>query len=163
MAADYRERAKQKAQARAKRFARRNPGVAELRKLIGEVGGLPADIRRELRPMLKVAGQKALTDARANASWSKRIPRATRLSVSFSKRRAGIALQTNKNRAPHARPHEHQGRGGYFRHPVMGNRRNWVRQKARPFLWPAAAPLMRGIDEQIGQAADEAARKLGFK
>lgn len=163
MAVDYKAKAKAQALARSKQFARRNPGIAELRKFIGEAGKLPADVRRELRPRLKKTGEQALADARTNARWSKRIPRATRLSVSFSKRRAGVTLQTNKTRAPHARPLERLGRPGFFRRPVYGNRRVWVRQKARPYMWPAAQPLMRGIDAQIGAAVDEAARKHGFK
>lgn len=163
MAIDYKARAKAQAIARDKQFARQNPGLTELRRLIKEFDKFPADLRKELRPKLKRAGATALADARTNAAWSKRIPKATRLSISFSKRRAGLKIQTNKNPAPHARPMEHRGRPGWFRHPLFGRPKKWVRQRARPFLWPAAKPLMAGVDADIGAAADEAARKHGFK
>ncbi|MEV0149106.1 MULTISPECIES: HK97 gp10 family phage protein [unclassified Nonomuraea] len=135
----------------------------DLRKLIRDVGKLPDAIRRELRPALRLAGQKALIKARADASWSTRIPGAIRLSVSFSRRRPGVALVVNKARAPHARAYENLGTPGAFRHPVFGNRRRWVRQQARPFLFPAARASMAQIDTDIGVAVEAAARKHGFR
>jgi hypothetical protein len=147
----------------------------ELRRLVRDLGKLPDDMRRELRPALLVTGQEALARARANASWSKRIPGATRLAVSFAKRRPGVALVVNLRQAPHARALENLGQQGTFRHPVPDTRRRgvraavrgdarlWVSQRARPFLFPAARAEWERIDADIGAAVDAAARRHGFK
>ncbi|MDH2429318.1 HK97 gp10 family phage protein [Sphaerisporangium sp. TRM90804] len=144
-------------------MAQPRTGTDDLRSLIRSLGKLPDDMRKELRPVLRKAGQEALTQARANASWSTRIPKATKLSVSFAKRRPGIALTVNAARAPHARALENLGAPGFFRHPLFGNRRRWVRQKTRPFLWPAARAQLSQVDSDIAAAVDVAARKHGFK
>ncbi|GIH91939.1 HK97 gp10 family phage protein [Planobispora siamensis] len=138
-------------------------GTDDLRKLIRDLGKLPADMRRELRPEMRKAGQRALVKARANAAWSSRIPAATKLSVSFAKKRPGAVIRVDKGRAPHARPLENLGRRGSFRHPVFGDRDRWVAQRARPFLFSAAAEAWRAIDADITAAVDRAARRHGFK
>lgn len=138
-------------------------GTDELRALIRDLGKLPPEIRKELRKPLRAAGMKALTAARADASWSTRIPAATRLSVSFAKKRPGVALVVNKTRAPHARAYEHLGSAGTFRHPLFGDRKTWVTQRAKPFLFPAAKAVFEQMDADIAQAVDAVARKHGFK
>ncbi|WP_068925030.1 HK97 gp10 family phage protein [Planobispora rosea] len=137
-------------------------GTDELRALIRDLGKLPDEMRRELRREMRKAGQAALTQARANAAFSSRIPAATKLSISFAKRRPGVALVVNKNVAPHARVLEHLGRRGSFLHPVFGSKKR-VRQPARPFFFRAAQEAWRAIDADIAQAVDRAARKHGFK
>jgi hypothetical protein len=155
-------------------MAKRN-STDELRRLIRDLGKLPADVRGELRPVMRKAGQQALVKARANASWSTRIPAAIRLSVSFASRRPGVSLVVDRRRAPHGRPFENLGQPGSFRHPVpntrrrglraaaSGDRRRWVSQRARPFLFPAAEDAMQQIDADIGAAVESAARRHGFK
>lgn len=135
----------------------------ELRKFIRDMGKIPPDIRQELRPRLRKIGEKALLQAKANASWSTRIPAATRLQVSLSKSSAGIALVVNSKRAPHARYYENDGKPGTFRHPLFGNRKHWFTQAARPFLLPAARPWDRQIDQEIGEVVDSVARDQGFQ
>lgn len=143
-------------------MGRRNPGAAQLRQFIVQFDKFPKELRQELRPALKDSAAPALAQAKKNAaSWSKRIPRATRVAVSFAKKRPGVRLVVNRKKAPHARPYEHGGRGGTFRHPVFGNRDVWVSQRARPFLWPAAKPWMATVDKNVGAAVERAARRLG--
>jgi len=142
---------------------RKRTGTDELRALILDLGKLPDGIRKELRPALRRAGQRALVKARENAAWSTRIPAATRLRVSFAKRRPGVALVVNLRRAPHARPLENLGKQGTFRHPVFGNRNRWVSQPARPFLFPAARDTWQRVDADVRAAVDAAARKHGFR
>ncbi|MEU4576609.1 HK97 gp10 family phage protein [Nonomuraea sp. NPDC023979] len=156
-------------------MARTSTNTDELRRLIRDLSGLPADVRRELRPALRKAGQHALVQARANASWSRQIPPAIRLSVSFAARRPGVTLIGDRRKAPPIRAFENLGRQGFFRHPVpntrrrglraaaSGERRRWVSQRARPFLFPAAEQAMQQIDADIGAAVEAAARKHGFK
>lgn len=138
-------------------------GSEELKVFIRELGRLPPDIRQELRPKLRAIGQAALADVRGRASWSTRIPRATRLVVSLAKAKPGLSIVVNKDKAPHARPYENRGSAGTFRHPLFGNRQRWFPQQARPFLWPGARPHFERVDEQISKAVDEVARKHGFK
>lgn len=158
MTTDYKARSA----ARAKQFARSNPGTAELRKFIQSFDKFPAELRKSMRPMLKEAGNKALTQARQNALWSRRIPGATTVRVSFSKRSAGVTLVTRAVAAPNARVYENRGRPGFFRHMVFGNPAVWVNEPARPFQTPAAQVWQKDIDKDIGRVVDTAAQSIGF-
>lgn len=137
-------------------------GKDEIRELIQEFGKLPADLRAELRPAMRKAAEKPLAAAKQNAAWSSRIPNATKVAVSFSKRYAGVAIKTSRTKAPHARANEHGGQPGTFRHRVFG-RNVWVQEKARPFLWPAAKPFLESTDELVGSVVDSIARQYKFK
>lgn len=132
-------------------------------RLIDDMGKIPKDLKVRLRPALRDAGQVVRDQARFNASWSKRIPAATRVSVGFSKRNPGVAVQVNKNRAPHARPFEHGGREGNFRHKVFGHEDRWVSQPARPFLAKAAEDKAPEAEKKITEAFDKVTRDAGFK
>ncbi len=123
---------------------------------------MPQDLAKEVRPRLKRTGEGALRDVKSNASWSTRIPGATRISVRFSKKWSGVGIVTNKNKAPHARPIENAGNTGTFRHPVFGTDR-WVTQEARPFQAPAAEKWHASADEEIGKVVDEVIRPYGFR
>lgn len=95
-------------------------------------------MRKELRRGLRVVGKSTEADAKANASWSTRIPGAITLRISTSSRVGGLFLRVNSQKAPHARPFEGlSSRTQYFRHPVFGNPDVWVAQKERRFLLPA--------------------------
>lgn len=138
-------------------------GTAELRWFIKQLGKMPKDIRQDLRSKLKGIGQAALFSVRFHAMWSRRIPRATRLSIGLSKRNPGLAIVVDKNRAPHARPYENQGDEGTFRHPLFGDRHNWYSQLARPFLEKGARPHFAKADAELVDVVDAAARKAGFR
>lgn len=134
----------------------------EIRRLIDDMGKIPKDLKVKLRPELRAAGQIVRDRARFNAAWSKKIPPATRVSVGFTKRNPGVSVQVGKNRAPNARPFEHGGREGSFRHPVFGHRDRWVSQKARPFLYKAAAEEAPEAERRIAAAVDKVTRDAGF-
>lgn len=113
---------------------------AELKKLIADFGKLPADLRKEIRGSAKQIGDPVLQAVRRRASWSTRIPAATRISARFGKATAGVTIRTSARRAPHARPYEHGGEPGVFRVPVYrrkGRHTPWVDRAARPFFTPA--------------------------
>lgn len=160
---DYKAKAKAAAIKRDKKFAANNPGLAELRRFVRSFEKFPADLRKDMRKELLTSVQKPLQQAKANAGWSTRIPKATKIQTSFSKKKAGVAIVVNRHKAPHARPLEHGGRPGFVRHPVMGNREKWVRQPARPFLWPAAAPWQREMDKNLLHVVDTVATRHGFR
>lgn len=155
--------AKQAAIARSKQFAKRNPGLAELRKFINEFEKFPADIRKEIRPMIRRVGSQALLATRSESAWSTKIPRATRLNISFSKKTAGAAITTNRFKAPNARPMENRGREGFFRHPVNADKTVWVRQRSRPYISKATQPFAAKFDAEILSVVDQVARAHGFR
>jgi hypothetical protein len=133
----------------------------EIRRLVDDLGKIPKELKVELRPGLRKAGEIVRDQARFNASWSKRIPAATRVSVGFTKRNPGVAVQVNRKRAPHARPFEHGGNPGFFRHKTFGHEDRWVPQKARPFLAEAAEEKAPEAERQIAQVVDRVTRNTG--
>lgn len=160
----YKAKAKDAAIKRSKQFAKNNKGTADLRRFISEFEKFPPDLRKEMRPMLKKTGERAAMRARSNFSWSTRIPRAIRVSLSFTKRSAGIRLTGNKKVAPHMRAYEKLGRQGYFRHPTGTPPEPWVNQKSRPGFFRAAdLELAKDLDRKIGEIVDTTARKHGFR
>jgi hypothetical protein len=134
----------------------------EIERLIRDMGRIPKDLKKQLRPRLRIAGRVVADDAKLRASWSTRIPRAIRVSTSFTGRRPGVSVIVNKNKAPHARPYEHGGEPGKFRHPRWGDRRHWFDQTARPFLAPALAAKQDEAGRLIADAVDETTRDAGF-
>lgn len=124
--------------------------------LIRDLDRIPRELRQRIRPVIHRSGSDILASARARASWSTRIPRATRLSVRFS-RNPGVDIITDVRRAPHAPHYENEGRPGFFEHPLFGNRSHWYRQRARPYLGPA---MDAGAPHAVAQIADAVDRAL---
>lgn len=137
-------------------------GREELKRLIKDLGALPPDLKRELRTALRKAAQPVLGQMRANSRWSHRIPAATRVSVGLSASRTGVTLRTNAKRAPHARPYEHGGSRGNFRHPLFGNKKKWVAERARPFFFNAADQRANDVRDSLGDTVIEIAKQHGF-
>lgn len=131
----------------------------DVERFVKHFGKVPQDVKREIRPALRAAGRIVADDAKRRAAWSTRIPKATRVSVALAQRRPGVSVVVNRKKAPHARPYEHGGRPGRFRHPVYGNRRVWVPQQARPFLEPALEARGDAAAAQIEQAVDRVLRR----
>lgn len=161
---DYKARAKATAIKRSKQFAKNHKGTAELRKFIREFEKFPIEIRREMRPMLRDAGAEALTRARTNFRWSSRIPRAIKVSVTFSPKTAAVRMTGNRKLAPHLRAYENLGKEGYFRAPTGTPPEPWARHRARPGFFRAAdVALAKDMDRKIGNIVDQVARKHGFR
>lgn len=137
-------------------------GYSELTKFIDQVGVMPGEIRKELRPQLRIAGQPIEAKARRNASWSHRIPGATTVKVSTGKKDPGIFLRVSAAKAPHARPYEGITGRATFRHPVYGND-VWVEQSTRPFLRSAAVEGLDDVVSAADRAVIAAARRAGFR
>jgi hypothetical protein len=135
----------------------------EIERLVKDMGGIPKDLRKKLRPGLRKAGRIVAEDAKLRSSWSTRIPRAIRVTTTFSGKNPGVRVQVNKKNAPHARPFEHGGGPGTFRHPVFGNRKIWVSQRARPFLAPALAAKNEEAGKKIAEVVDQVTRDAGFR
>lgn len=135
----------------------------EIERLIHDMGRIPDDLRKKLRPKLREAGRLVADDAKLRSAWSTRIPRAISVRTSFTKTRPGVSVVVDRKKAPHARPFEHGGSEGTFRHPVFGNRRIWVSQVARPFLAPAFEARNEEAGRRITDAVDDATRDAGFR
>lgn len=110
---------------------------ASIRMMSRELGMVPIELRKELRPRIRAAGDRLRKRIQSNASWSSRIPGAVRMTTSFASKTGGIRIFVNQAAAPEARPLENRGQAGTFRHPVYGHRSTWVSQAARPFFLPA--------------------------
>lgn len=129
-----------------------------VRHLTADLARVPESIRRGLRPAMREAGQRVLTDARRRASWSSRIPGAMSIRVSLSGDRPGVMITVSAARAPHARPYEGILGASEFWHPVFGNRAAGVREATRPYLWPAAKAAAPQVQRDVRDAIDRAMR-----
>jgi hypothetical protein len=122
---------------------------------------VPDNMRRTLARRLRPIGERALAAARANASWSSRIPSAITLQVRFIGKAAGLALVVDHNAAPHARPYEGI-LSMQFRHPLFGDRDFWYEQTARPYVWPAVAATQQAVAVEVDAAIDDVLTAAGF-
>lgn len=112
---------------------------------------------RQARPEIMKATQRGLREvgrhvadkAKENASWSSRIPQTIKPRVSGL---TAVVVKAGGPSAPHAKPYEHAGAHGTFRHPVFGDRKNWVSEDARPFLHPAAFDGLQRYAEELAHA-----------
>ena len=141
--------------------------AAELDKLIADFRAMPLDTRRRLRTDIQKVGKPVLDQVKKNASWSSRIPGATRMKVGYGKRRGGVTIVTSAKRAPHAQPYEHDGVAGTFRHPINSpakrRPRVWVSQSARPFFYRSISEKSREVEKGFQDLIMRVARDNGWK
>lgn len=138
-------------------------GSDQVRQLIEAFGGIPRELRKELRPRIRAAADPIATEMKRRASWSSRIPGAISIGTRLATTDIGVRLRSNADRAPHARPHENLGKPGTFRHPLFGNREKWVTGRARPFFFPAVIAHRDQVSEAAAEAIDQAARLSGWR
>lgn len=140
-----------------------------VRLLARDLGRIPLELRQELRPRLKEAGEVIASEARSNASWSTRIPGAIRVQALFGRLTGGVVVKVDRNKAPHARALEgitarrgalSRTTGGTFRHPVFGDRDVWVDQPTRPFLAPAVVAKQGDTRDRVADAVRAATNHL---
>jgi len=114
------------------------------------------ELNLAMRRRFRAAGNMVADAARAKASYSEKIDptirvRTSRASVSVIAGPVAIAgLEELGNRAGRG------SRGGFFRHPVFGNRNVWVSQRMRPYLRPALEARGAEAAEEIFKALDDA-------
>jgi hypothetical protein len=98
---------------------------------------VPVRLRPITTRRIRAASTQALGIIRGRYGWSTRIPGAVKLRVGYGERKTGVLLYVDQRVAPHARPIEGiSTRSNVFRHPVHGNRDNWVAQPTRPSFLP---------------------------
>ena len=139
--------------------------ISQLRSMVGDLGAMSPAMRRELRVGFRRAGGRAAERAKANASWSRRIPGAITVRPLTGARSAGVFLRVNADKAPHARAYEGLSRRsarGSFRHPVFG-RDVWVSQATRPYILPAVNETRADTEKAALDAVTAAARVGRFR
>lgn len=134
----------------------------EVRRFFKDFKEMPKEVQRQARPMLRATAKEPLQRVRRNASWSTRIPNATRVGLSFGKRFQGVRITVNKRAAPHARPFENKGKPGKFRHRVFGQN-VWVSETARPFFYEVAPSWHNNVNKGLGDVVDRVTKEHGFK
>jgi hypothetical protein len=133
--------------------------AAQLRQAAADLRAMSTEVRRGVRPALVEAAQPMVSEAKANASWSSRIPGAIRARVLKN----GVDIVVNRKKAPHARPYEGITGNDTFRHPVHGRRDRWVEQKTRPYLEPAVEQHRGKVRVGLERVVSDAARRHGFR
>jgi hypothetical protein len=132
-------------------------------RLARELGMVPIELRRELRPQLRAAAVHIVDDMKDRASYSTRIPNAITMSVAFGARSGGITIRVNSKKAPHARVLERgndASRSATFRHPVFGDTDVWVTQPTHPFFFPAIKTGRPELQKRISEAVRASLRKV---
>ncbi len=136
--------------------------IDDFEQVKSDLRAIPREVRRDLTPVLKQAGEGAAADARGRAAWSSRIPGAIRVVVRYGQRRPGVAIRVSARRAPHARAYEGKGTPGNFRHPLFGDREHWISEAQRPFAFPAVKAKRDEAQRGVDQVVMSAARRHGF-
>jgi DNA topoisomerase VI subunit B len=140
---------------------------ADLAHLYADALDAPPIIREELTKGIRRAGERVKRAVQRGFSWSHRIPALVQLDVrgSAASPTARIVIDDPKGEAQAI---NHRDRAGTFRHPVFGGGHatrkdwTWVSQTARPSFRTSAEPEAEAAEDEIAQAMDEAARRLGF-
>jgi hypothetical protein len=120
---------------------------------------LAPEVDKNLRKELRGLAAGVASDAKANASWSDRIPPAIGVSVTNK----GVGVRVARKRAPHGSLFERGSRGnrGAIRHPVFGSD-TWVSQPTRPFLQPAVDSRRDDLLRDAEAALRKAVRQAGL-
>lgn len=148
---------------------------AEWYRLKQELDKFDPELARQLRRRIKHAGDKAAQAVRAKLAEPSpdggpdpgygraAIAAATKVTVSFAKRAAGTRIVSSASRLPP----QHKGllnvyNKETFRHPVFGNRNEWVEQKGRPYFGAVITKMItRETLIEIRAALDYATQQIG--
>ena len=125
------------------------------------------ELAKELKKALKKAGEITADAARVQASFhSRKIPPTVRTYV----RGTRVEVRGGGANVPIAGLYEYGNQGGsksaaaanrgVFRHPVFGDRTNWVEQRRYPWLRPAVQRTQRTAEAEMLKALDMASRRM---
>lgn len=137
--------------------------TSQLRRLGAELRAVDPEVYKRSRSAIREVARDVAADAKNKASWSTRIPETVRVS---SQSLNTAVVRAGGPKAPHARPYEHAGRHGNFRHPVHGSPMKtrsewaWVTESARPFLHPAALEKLPELVARLGAAVVSAVDEI---
>lgn len=141
----------------------------DLHALYVALKAIEGNLQVEMRRGIKTAAQPVVDRVKSNASFSSRIPGAVKTKVSFAAKSAGVTVYVDAGMAPEARPLEHGGKGGTFRHPVFADQSRqtrggytWVSQKAHPFFGSASVAEDSKITAAINAICAAVEQKAGL-
>jgi hypothetical protein len=141
----------------------------DLHQLTRDLQAVDKKLAAGMKKQMRAVAEPIRVRVAAEASWSRRIPGATKVSTRFTARTQQVIVTVNRKQAPHARPLENAGKTGFFTHPVFDrksrflHRRVMVKQQARPFFAKAIESQDSRIDDAITQVARDFERQLGFR
>lgn len=130
--------------------------ASQLRSLGTQLRRAQPEVYKQVRKAVRTEARAVRDAAKEKANWSSRIPDTIRVSAVGTN--TAVIRAGNDSTAPHAKPYEHAGAQGTFRHPVHGDPRRtrsqwtWVTENARPFLHPAAWERLPETVRRLGQA-----------
>lgn len=140
----------------------------DLYKLTKDLQGVDRKLATAMKAEMRKVAEPIRQRVADEASWSKRIPKATKASTRFTAKTTAVLITVNRKQAPHARPLENDGKEGTFLHPVFGRKTRFrgrpvvTRQKARPFFAKAIKASDYRIDKAIDQVAADFEKRIGF-
>lgn len=127
--------------------------VSELKAFSLFLKGVEVSLQREFLKSLNTAGEVVAKKAKANASFSHKIPQ----TIKVRRRGTRVNVIAGGAKAPDAVPLEHGGQSGTFRHPVFGSPTTpWEEQPAHPFLVPAGIESQPEVMSALVHAVDAA-------
>lgn len=135
----------------------------DLASLYQQAKAAEGTLQVELRRGIKNAAKPLVAAVKESASFSSRIPGAVGSKVSFSRGSATVTVVVDPKKAPEAAPLNNKDHSGTFRHPVFGNRENWVAQPAHPFFLSGIREAAPAVDREMLAVMDRVAKALGFK
>lgn len=135
-----------------------DPALArELRRRIKNAGSVAAEKVRD------TLAEPSPDDGPDTGEGRAALAAATKVTVSFSRRSAGARITTSASKL--AGRHKgllHVYNKESFRHPVFGDRADWVEQKGRPYFGTVITKMInREVINEIRAALDDATRKIG--
>ncbi len=133
-----------------------------LRELYKDAARAPGVMQIELRRGIKKAGIRVQRAVAIRASgFSRQIPGKVKVRSSFAARNPGVSIVVD-DRSGEAAALNNKNRAGTFRHPVFGDRENWVRQTAHPFFVSSAHPAAVAAAADISDVMDRVGQQLHF-
>jgi len=119
---------------------------------------LSNEMKRGIRKAEQPA-KRAMQESAAAAGMMK-ASRAVKTSNRFSGKSASLRLRVDSGIAPNARPLDKPNHGAFNRHPVWGNRRNWVDQPERKFFDRGADAGLKACQNEMEDALNAVVRAL---
>jgi hypothetical protein len=126
--------------------------VANYRELQTKLKLADPALQRQFNKQMRVLSREVVAEARTAASWSTKIPPA--ITANAGIKGAGVRVSA---KTPIAVLNER--RKGRWRHPVFGNKKVWVEQKARPSVRPTVEANRLRLRILAEKAAREALRE----
>lgn len=126
------------------------------------------DLYRDVHAELREIGQLVADEAKSIVSaHSQSVPPTIRVRVSY----ATVSVIAGGPSAPVGALYEvgnkgkrggREGQSGMFRHPVFGDRGNWVEQERYPFLAPALRKKLPVVQERAASTLDRVANTVAY-